>query len=249
MTPTMQAAALDLARAGWSVFPCFEHGARAKSPRTEHGHLDATRDEAQIRAWWDRWPQAMIGAPVPDTMLVIDIDPRNGGSIDALEALVGPLPDTLTAWSGRGDGGRHFYFLRPWGEFSSVHLPAGIDLKVNGYCILPPSLHPATGQPYRWDVHAPASVPLPLLAMLRPPAPQRAPQRPTEANGEPLVRFVAALGDGNRNRGLYWAACTALDEGTYDAIREDLVRAAVAVGLTEREARRTVESAAKQVAR
>jgi hypothetical protein len=243
----MQAAALDLARAKWSVFPCFEHGPRAKSPRTEHGHLDATRDEAQIREWWTRWPQAMIGAPVPDTLLVIDVDPRNGGSVDALEAIVGPLPDTLTAWSGRGDGGRHFYFLRPWGTFSSVHLPAGIDLKVNGYCILPPSLHPATGQPYRWDVHEAASVPLPLLAMLRPPAPVRAPNRPTEANGEPLVRFVAALGDGNRNRGLYWAACTALDEGTYDAIRDDLVRAAVGVGLTEREARRTVESAARQV--
>jgi hypothetical protein len=179
----MQAAALDLARAKWSVFPCFEHGPRAKSPRTEHGHLDATRDEAQIREWWTRWPQAMIGAPVPDTLLVIDVDPRNGGSVDALEAIVGPLPDTLTAWSGRGDGGRHFYFLRPWGTFSSVHLPAGIDLKVNGYCILPPSLHPATGQPYRWDVHEAASVPLPLLAMLRPPAPVRAPNRPTEANG------------------------------------------------------------------
>lgn len=249
MTPTMLDAALDLARSGWAVFPCWEHGQRAKSPRTEHGHLEASRDDERIRAWWDRWPNAMIGAPVPDTLLVIDVDPRNGGSIDALEERVGPLPDTLTAWSGRGDGGRHLYFLRPSGTFTSTNLPAGIDLKVNGYCILPPSIHPASGEPYRWDIHEPALLPLPLLALLRPPEPARPPKRPTEANGEPLVRFVLSLGEGNRNRGLYWAACTALDEGTYDAIRDDLIRAAQQVGLPEREARRTVESAARQMAR
>lgn len=242
-------AALDLARAGWSVFPCWEHGPRAKSPRTKSGHLEATRDEAQIRAWWGQWPGAMIGAPVPDTLLVIDIDPRNGGSVDALEAVCGPLPDTLTAWSGRGDGGRHFYFLRPAGLFTSTALPRGIDLKVNGYCILPPSIHPASGEPYRWDIHEPAALPLPLLALLRPRQTHTQPPGANDANGEPLVRFVLGLSEGNRNRGLYWAACTAVDEGTLDAIRADLVRAAQQIGLDEREARRTINSAAKQVTR
>jgi hypothetical protein len=66
---------------------------------TKNGHLDATTDPDKIKMWWKQWPYAMIGAPVPDTLLVIDIDPRNGGSIDALEALVGELPPTLTAWS------------------------------------------------------------------------------------------------------------------------------------------------------
>jgi hypothetical protein len=43
----------------------------------------------------------MIGARVPDSLLVIDIDPRNGGSLEALTNQVGALPETLTAWSGR----------------------------------------------------------------------------------------------------------------------------------------------------
>jgi len=189
----------------------------------------------------------MIGAPVPQTLIVVDIDPRNGGSIDALEALCVPLPDTLTAWSGRGDGGRHLYFLRPAGVFTSTSLPAGIDLKANGYCILPPSIHPASGEPYRWDIHEPAALPLPLLRLLRPPERRSgAPPGDVGAKGEPLVRYVLRLNEGNRNNGLYWAACTAHDDGILDAIREDLVRAAVSIGLAEREARRTINSAARK---
>jgi hypothetical protein len=100
-------AACKLASAGWRIFPCWPAGPRAKSPLTEHGHLDATIDPELIKAWWTRWSNAMIGAAVPDSYMVIDIDPRNGGGVEEFEALVGPLPDTLTAWSGRNDGGRH----------------------------------------------------------------------------------------------------------------------------------------------
>jgi Bifunctional DNA primase/polymerase, N-terminal len=70
-------------------------------------------DPDQIKAWWIRWPNATIGARVPESLLVIDVDPRNGGSLAELESLTGPLPATLTAWSGRDDGGRHLYFRRP----------------------------------------------------------------------------------------------------------------------------------------
>lgn len=54
----------------------------------------------------------MIGAPVPEALLVIDVDPRNGGKLAELQLLTGRLPTTLTVWSGRNDGGRHLYF---WG--------------------------------------------------------------------------------------------------------------------------------------
>jgi hypothetical protein len=139
-------AACELASAGWRVFPCWPAGPRAKSPLTEHGHLDASRDQALIRQWWTRWPYAMIGAAVPDSYIVLDIDPRNGGSVQELEAFVGPLPDTLTAWSGRNDGGRHLYLRRPAGELVGTRFSRGIDLKVRGYMIMPPSAHPVTSR-------------------------------------------------------------------------------------------------------
>ena len=33
----------------------------------------------EIKRWWSRWPNANIGALVGDGLVVVDIDPRNGG--------------------------------------------------------------------------------------------------------------------------------------------------------------------------
>ncbi len=61
--------------------------------------------------------------------------------------------------SGRGDGGRHFYFRRPFAPLSVKGLDC-IDLKTNtGYCVAPPSLHPDTGLPYRWEGTDPVLMP------------------------------------------------------------------------------------------
>lgn len=244
------AEALALAACGWAVFPCLECGPRAKAPYTAHGHHEATTDPGQIRQWWSRWPRAMIGAPVPPGLLVLDLDPRNGGRLDALP----PLPVTLTAWSGRGDGGRHFYFTRPPGTFTSTRLPPGWDLKASGYCILPPSLHPATGQPYRWDEHDPVPLPAAVRDLLRPPVAVRQPFRQPAATGDgrQLVDFVARQEHGNINDALYWAARKAALEGILTgALAAALVAAAgqaagsYATAAGERQSRRTVGSARK----
>ncbi len=240
-------AAVELALAGWSVLPCYPTGPRAKSPISAvvpHGHLNASRDLDVIRAWWQRFPTAMIGGAVPTSLIVIDIDPRNGGSLDALQALAGALADTLTVWSGREDGGRHLYYLRPGGAFTSTRLPEGIDLKVHGYCILPPSIHPATGLPYRWELRDLVPLPASLLSLLRPlPATSRLRSGVGNVSADALVRFVAGLQPGERNRGTYWAACRAADDGALDALAADLVAAAVQTGLSEYEAIRIVQSA------
>jgi hypothetical protein len=213
---------------------------------TVNGHLNATMDPDQIKLSWTKWPHAMIGARVPDNSIVIDIDPRNGGSLEALEALAGPLPATLTVWSGRNDGGRHLYFQRPAGPLTSTRLPKGVDLKVNGYCIMPPSIHPATGQPYTWqDEDAPAAtMPAKLAELLRPP-----PRRPIvrsigNASAIGLLRAVVSAPEGNRNKVLYWASCRATESGILnDQVEALLINAAVTAGETETKARRTVASA------
>jgi hypothetical protein len=55
---------------------------------------------------------------------------------------------------------------------------------------------------------------------------------------------VSRLEEGERNRGLFWAACRAVEEGHAEAL-DDLVIAAVGTGLSKTEAVRTVASAAR----
>jgi hypothetical protein len=241
-TASLSAAALELAANGWAVFPCKWRGEDAKAPRTTNGHHDASRDPSQIKAWWRCWPKAMIGAPVPEPLLVIDVDPRNGGSLQELERLTGPLPETLIVWSGRNDGGQHLYFLRPPGPLTGTRLPEGIDLKVNGYCIVPPSIHPATGQPYRWEHHPVAPLP-PRLRLLLCPAPKPVQTFTSETkNGSGLIRKVAEAPEGKRHDVLVWASFRAREDGILDDITDELIAAAVSTGETETNARRTVAS-------
>jgi len=122
--------------------------------RDGHGVFDATTDLVRIANWWERYAMANIGCRVPEGVIVVDLDPRHGAleHLDRLEAAHGPIR-TRTAWSGRGDGGRHFWFRHPGGQISSSRLPRGWDLKTHGgYVVLPPSIHPDSGQPYRWEL-------------------------------------------------------------------------------------------------
>lgn len=246
--PSMLTAALDLAAAGWPVHPLT-----GKHPRTPNGFHDATLDPERIARWWGRWPSANIGIALPGSVLVIDTDPRNGGDVglSKLTERYGELPDTLTAESGRRDGGRHHYYRRPAGDLTGRHLPQGVDLKLGGrgYVVAPPSVHPDTGWAYRWESFAPvADLPRWLVALLTVTRPTPRPPRPDAGDGEGLVRFVAGLQPGNRNNGLYWAARSAADDGTLDALRGALLDAAMAAGLSETEARGVLASAARGVA-
>jgi Bifunctional DNA primase/polymerase, N-terminal len=244
--------AYSLAAVGWEVFPCLWCGKNAKAPLVPSpGFHLATSDPEQIELWWTKWPKAMIGARIPASTLVIDVDPRKGGDLAKLVDSVGALPLTLTVWSGRNDGGCHLYFRRSGGlATTSTRLPEGIDLKDagKGYCIMPPSIHPATGQPYRWEMREPAILPQRLRELLRYTPP---PVRPFSSNGDGsgLVRKVAETGEGNRDRVLYWAARCAVDEGLIDDIERDLVAASISTGFPEKQAWNKIKSARKAAGR
>ncbi|MCQ9386803.1 bifunctional DNA primase/polymerase [Brevibacterium moorei] len=249
---TMLDAALELAGQGWKVFPCIPAGPKAKAPLTTNGFHDATTDPDQIRTWWGMHPGAMIGAPVPGSAIVLDVDPRHGGSAQALvAALGGTLPRTLTSVSGRGDQGHHLWYRHPGGPLYSRHLPEGVDLREGGrhYVIMPPSLHPATGRPYRW-APAPtglATLPPAAIAKLRrPQAPPRDTARlASAAAAQGLVGVVAQAAEGERNQKLFWAACRAFerdDEHTVSTLFDTALR----IGLSDTEAARTIDSARRQ---
>ena len=148
-------AALAYARRGWAVLPLRPRG---KEPLTEHGVRDATTDPATIEAWWNRWPDANVGIATGAVsgLVVLDVDPRNGGD-EGLRDLLGRhggwgipadeggYPDTHTVLT--GGGGQHYYFAVE-GPAPSRKLAPGVDLKGDGgYVVAPPSLHPS-GQSY-----------------------------------------------------------------------------------------------------
>jgi hypothetical protein len=242
---TFLADALALAANGWEVLPLA-----GKVPLTRHGVHDATSTSAQIERWWRRWPTANIGGAVPLGVVVLDVDPRNGGQESWSEVVDGrEVPETLTTLSGRGDGGMHLYFLRPGGELSARAVPPGIDLKTAGYCVLPPSVHPDTGGAYEWRTAPIVPMPTWLREVLRPERLPRTRLGMGRSFGSlnALVAFVASQAPGNRNSALYWAARRAWEQGLLDQeFEESLVAAAVLAGESESAAKRTVASARRE---
>ena len=150
--------ALAYAERGWKVFPVK----RDKTPYTQRGYKSATTDAEQIRSWWAQHPTAGIAVACDASeLLVLDIDPRNGGdrTLAQLEDKHGELPHGPRSLT--GGGGWHLFYTAP--SFSPVgKLGNGIDVKYHGYVVLPCSLH-ESGSRYEWLV-APDEAALPTLA-------------------------------------------------------------------------------------
>src|SRR6516164_1024238 len=93
--PTVFEAALDYARCGIPIFPCNPID---KQPLTPHGFKDATRDETQILAWWQQYPNAMVSAPMGPASglwaIDLDVDPTKKidgkATLDQLDATLAP---------------------------------------------------------------------------------------------------------------------------------------------------------------
>ena len=113
--------ALELAGAGFAVFPCrpAQEGDREpKTPRVKEWPAAATRDPDQIRAWWGKWPDSIPGLPTGSRngLAVLDLDRKHGkDGVAALRAL-GYDPDKLSPLIIETPGdGLHLYFSWPEG--------------------------------------------------------------------------------------------------------------------------------------
>ena len=106
------AAALAYAAHGWAVFP-VPPGTKRSYKSAEHSDGRAwgmTRNAAEIRADFTRWPDAGIGIPTGavNGIIVVETDTVAGHGIDGsnslaqLETKHGALPDTLQAISPSG---------------------------------------------------------------------------------------------------------------------------------------------------
>ena len=243
---SLQEAALTFATAGVPVFPCIPNG---KAPLTRHGFLDATTHLDQVLAWWQRYPRANIGTPTgAPGHDVLDVDVRaNGSGFSALRRL--REAGLTSGWDSAvrtPSGGLHLYFAgsaQPCGSVPAAH----IDFRgQGGYVLVPPSRiaerpyrHIATGRTNSsvldWSS---------VARVLRPATPGRSDSMTSRGNAlnlDRLTSWIERQPEGNRNRGLYWAACRAAP--ATDDIASALVEAAVRAGLPRREAETTVASA------
>ena len=208
------AAALDYARRGFEIFPC-RFG--TNDPLTEHGHKDATTDEDTIRAWWKRWPRAVIGWRIPQGYVAVDLDFRidTNGEVKkdgraALEDAVGEGGIPPTPFAARsGGGGEHLIYRVPAGQVAlsttDINKLKGVDTRANtGYIIIAPSGH-KSGNRYAWaeTVSGTATledllggVPNAPLAVLQSPGDRARRQREkiTELNDEITAQLREALG-------------------------------------------------------
>ncbi|WP_369395048.1 bifunctional DNA primase/polymerase [Streptomyces sp. CG1] len=135
---------------------------------TCHGFHAATTDVRVIEGWWAEEPNANIGAPCKlNGWAAIDVDPRHGGDISyaLVESDRGLLPGTTLQVT--GGGGFQALYRAP--DFPLPgELAVGIELKLNGYVLLAPSVH-SSGAQYRWvnDLFNPPVVPWPKQASPR----------------------------------------------------------------------------------
>ena len=153
--PSMYDAAIEYAKKGFAVFPLKY---RDKVPLTRNGCKDATTDAAQIKAWWQKYPNANIGlatGSVSQNVFVIDLDIDEDRGIDGYHSLEdwqrehGDFPETWTAITGRG--GYHMYFRGDGKIKNRVGIIDGVDIRGNGgYVVAPPSIH-KNGNRYEWE--------------------------------------------------------------------------------------------------
>ena len=147
----MLAYALKYQKLGWWILPLTPGTKQPFARLVPNGVHGASNDIALITKWWTAEPTAGIGVAVkPSGLVVVDIDPRNGGyeTMERLEGLHGALVSDVTALT--GGGGEHRAFNCQLIENLPGKLGPGVDLKADGYICVEPSIHP-NGNKYNWE--------------------------------------------------------------------------------------------------
>lgn len=215
------------------LFPVFEIGADGlctcpqgnkcsspgKHPRTANGYKDATSDVEQQENWRKTYPATNWGMATGE-VVVVDIDPRNGGDDSfALWEKQNHFPATREVIT--GSGGRHLYYRNHTAidVGNRTNIVPGVDIKGRGgYVIIPPSNH-VSGNAYQYvDRDTPiANIPEWLLKQLS--------QKPKSADEKfkrpSLVGLTKGWHKGERNHKLFLEACRlrrALPVGSRDRV-------------------------------
>jgi hypothetical protein len=197
----MKQPALKLAERGIPVFPCGPD----KKPLTKNGFKDATSNLAQVREWWKRSPDALVGVPTGEKFVVVDCDLQHGEAQQWYAKASVPLTRAHVTKS----GGRHLLFRAD----DRVPCSAGkiwphIDTRGKGGYII---WWPAEGLEV---LHGGVLAEIPewiIERLNKQPeyVPQRRPVTVKAASRklEGIVGAIATAPEGQRNSLLHWGAC------------------------------------------
>jgi hypothetical protein len=215
------AAALELrSRFGWSVFPVVGK-VPVRRCKWKRFQTEAP-GKGKLRRLFARpgvTGLAVVCGRVSGDLTIRDFDRADSylGWAEAHPDLANTLPTVRTAQ------GYHVYFRRAEVD-RTISLGDGELRGEGGYCLLPPSTHPDTGQPYTWVVPPSRDIlPLvdptlcglcpPSLALLSPlPSPHKAPigVKPGSVEGENIdglveeaIRATMPTGEGVRHTCLF----------------------------------------------
>lgn len=250
MLPEQVMRYLDL---GWKILPIT---AGAKVPAGGCGLKHASGDRAVVQGWANKWPGCGWGVACKESGFVaIDVDPRNGGERTLAELVgeLGPLP--AGPMQQTGGGGAHHLMRHPGCKLPGG-LGPGLDIKSNGYVLLPPS---RTKEEYRW-IRTPWETDMPEM----PPAwlcrVKGVDERPVSTSKRARVALawaqkaldaecsnVERSSEGERNNALNVAAFSVgqiVAGGSIDreVARVSLLEAARRAGLTPVESGKTIDS-------
>lgn len=254
------AVAGKLASVGVPVFPVWSD---SKRPITRHGFHDASTDAGQIEAWWALAPSASLAIPTGRASGVVVVDVDVHGHVNGYEAATrAKHAGLLSGWelmARTPSGGMHLYYpatdaaeQRSWQSARS-----GIDFRGDGgYIIVPPSARMVGDQLEAYRVErvnhgVTGSLDAHRLREFLDPRPG-SPRRPfageRSMDVERLASWVSRLQEGERNHGLFWAACKmAENDIPPNTALDTLAVAGGEAGLTEREVATTVRSAYRTV--
>ncbi|WP_163549145.1 bifunctional DNA primase/polymerase [Candidatus Frankia nodulisporulans] len=206
----MLAAAAGYADRGWPVFvlgrskrpvancdACRtagpDHDPDACRCLTCHSFYAATCDRNRIVAMLAAVPTGMLAirTGTASGLAIIDIDPRNGGTLD--RSLMTPTAAVRT-----GGGGWHLYYQHPGGSLPSRPLLPGVDLKADGGLVVaPPSRNPTTGLTYQWTGTRPVvEMPPALVTAARTPPEEPRPVAPGRTRRPAAGQHGTAPGGG-----------------------------------------------------
>jgi hypothetical protein len=184
---------------------------------------------------------------------VLDVDqhgPAGSGYPACRRLQLAGLLDSAGTVVATPGGGLHLYFTgsgQPCGRLPRLHL----DFRAaGGYVLVQPSQ--IGGTAYLFLRQQPAAGGLDwqaVTSLLAPePARQRSSRPASPASATRLAAWVARLEHGNRNSGLFWAACRLIESGQAGSLSE-LAGAAAATGLPDREIARAIASACRTARR
>lgn len=140
--------ALRLAAGGIPVFPCWPEGygnrddgrPYYKSPRIAGWQIHASTDIAQVMAWWQQWPDALVAVPTGQRsgLYVLDLDVKPEAGIDG-RAAVACMQPPATRINHTLTGGMHLLYRLPetgTAQTDAGMLGAGIDRRGDGGYII-----------------------------------------------------------------------------------------------------------------